>query len=119
MDLAEKRRLSRTANFKYLQPGDKIKGPRGDDLYVEPSVLVEGNSAIGYFLGEIPVGVLIFRRGQPTKLRYYDHEGRAQDEEIESGSPASQMRMGEARMSALTNKFLGERHPLARLARVQ
>ena len=95
------------------RPGDRFVSPRGEEFYVEPGVLMPGWMAYAFMLKDKPVGVLLFRRGHETQLRYCDLEGRVRSESIRADSFEAQMMTAIARMAMLTKKFHGERNPLA------
>lgn len=107
-------RIAKQAGVMKCQPGDRFVSPRGEEFYVEPRVIMQGWHAYAFMLQDKPVGVLIFRRGTETRLRYCDLEGRVHTEAIRADSFEAQMMAAINRMSVLTKQFHGERNPLAK-----
>lgn len=105
--------IARQSGLRRMVPGDVIMSPYGKQMYIEPRFIVPGWDAFAFTYKDMPIGVLIIRAGQPTKLRYCDWEGAVQDETIAGDSRNEQMRTAMQRMTVLIKQFLGERHPMA------
>lgn len=109
----EARAFARNASIYLCQPGDRLVAPTGQEMYREPRIVAWGGKAIALMWKGAPVGVVIFRIGEPTALRYCDNEGRVHEERIEPCGEDAEMRFAMLRMSEIIKHFVGERHPLA------
>lgn len=112
----EARAFARNASVYACQPGDRIVGPTGQEMYREPLIVAWGWRAVALMWKGSPIGVVVFRPGEPTSLRYCDHEGRVHEERIEPSGEEAEMKFAMLRMAEIVKHFLGERHPLAEAA---
>jgi hypothetical protein len=95
------------------QPGDKIMSPRGETLYQHPRIIMGGIKGFAFMVNGSAVGVMVFRQGEPTVLRYCDPAGVVHVETMKPGSLEAQATEAMLRMAELIRTYLGERHPHA------
>jgi hypothetical protein len=95
------------------RPGDKFLTPRGETMYQHPRILLGTIKAFAFVVNGAAVGVLVFRQGEETALRYCDPAGVLHVERMKPGSMEAQATEGMLRMAELIKAYLGERHPHA------